>query len=94
MLEENISEFFNANEFAITASLPTGDALCIFDQEFLESDFGAEGRRFSALFDSAAIAQLSHYDTVVISEQTYEVIGIRPMDDGKLTEVILKNETS
>ena len=91
MLNEDINVFFD--EFAITATLPSGDTPCIFDEEYLNADFAAEGRSITALFPTSAIAQLNHYDPIAINGQNYEVVGIRPVDDGNITEIILSETT-
>ena len=91
MLNEDINIFFD--EFAVVATLPSGEAKCLFDEEYLNVDFAAEGRSITALFITSTIAQLNHYDLITINGQDYQVVGIRPVDDGKITEIVLSETT-
>lgn len=95
MLLENLDVFFSMDEFAVAAILTSqagsAEVKVIFDKEYIGmSDFEAEGRRITALCKSADVVEVHHQDLIEIEGTTYAIAGIQPVDDGKITELVLK----
>ena len=102
MKNENLDVFFC--EFAITAELDSEESELteikgIFDEEYtlmFANNIGdqnlqtSEGKQITFAVASAEATDIHHGDELEIEGRTYEIVGIQPFDDGKLTDLILK----
>ena len=98
MKDENLDIFFKG-EFAVTAELfsedsPLNEINGIVDNQYVPmlDDPVAEGRKISFLVASRDLEDVHHGDELIIEEKSYELIGIQPQDDGKITYLILKEK--
>ena len=91
--EENL-DIFTKGEFASAAVIDEVEAWGIFDEEYAQAfgmnQFNSEGRAFSFQTQTAEITRVKHGSRVELNGKVYEVIQIQPIDDGKLTDLILK----
>ena len=93
MFEENL-DVFTKGEFASLAVIDGIEVWGIFDEESAQTfgldQFNSEGRVISFQTQTSEIAEVEHGSEVELNGKTYEVNEIRPIDDGKLTDLILK----
>lgn len=92
MLTEPFETFLNTAEFAVPATLPDGRSVnviydCGFD-ELLAQAF--EGRQIMAYGLTSDLDSLRHGHTIVIEGKTYTIDERKPQDDGKFTELLLR----
>ena len=73
----------------------------IFDENYQDmfgslSEHGqtAEGRKFCFLVQTAKSKGLGHGDRLTINSKNYQVASIQPKHDGKLSNIILKQDFS
>ena len=97
-LNENLDIFFKG-EFSITAELfsensPLTEIDGIIDNQYVPvfDELQVEGRKIAFLVDSSNLEDIHHGDELIIEEITYEIVGIQPQDDGKITYLILKEK--
>jgi hypothetical protein len=88
MLNENLDIFLD--DFARVATLDGVETRVIFDSNYLEMGFGAEGRSITALGKSSRLSNARHGDPITIDGKTYTIVGVRPQGDGAFTELELK----
>lgn len=97
MKNENLDVFFS--DFAIVAELDSSESVLdeikgILDIEYVpmfDNDGQAtEGKQITFAIQSTEATDIHHGDGLEIEERTYEIVGIQPFDDGKLTDLILK----
>ncbi len=89
---------FTEGEFSDVALVTSGTAINSqisglfdnFSEEIFSDLSAAEGRKIVFRVESNKIQGLSHYDRLAIKGQNYQVIGINPNDDHRLTELQLK----
>ena len=92
---------FTEGLFSDVGSVTSGTALFaqisgLFDErsEPMFDRYGqvqeAEGRRITFRVETAQAAGLHHGDKIAILGKNYQITGIEPDDDGKLTELVLK----
>jgi hypothetical protein len=95
---ENL-DIFTAGEFSDLAAVVSSTALLtqisgIFDERYepMFDTFGSsvEGRRISFLVETALSVGLHHGDRLTIKGKQYKIIELNPIDDGKLTRILLK----
>ena len=93
MFEENL-DIFTKGEFSSPAVIDGVEVWGIFDEEYAQTfgmnQFSSEGRAFSFQTQTAEITEVNHGSKVELNGKVYEVINIQPIDDGKLTDLILK----
>ena len=93
MLEENL-DIFTKGEFASLALIDGVEVWGIFDEEYAQTfglnQFNSEGRAFSFQTQTAEISAVQHGSKVELNDKVYEVTNIQPIDDGKLSDLILK----
>ena len=91
--EENL-DIFTKGEFASPALIDGVEVWGIFDEEYAQAfginNFNSEGRAFSFQTQTSEITEVKHGSKVELDGKVYEVIQIQPIDDGKLTDLILK----
>ncbi|MDJ0900253.1 MAG: hypothetical protein QNJ55_15725 [Xenococcus sp. MO_188.B8] len=92
-LEENL-DIFTKGEFSSPALIDGVEVWGIFDEEYAQA-FGintlnSEGRAISFQTQTSEITEVNHGSRVELNDRVYEVIQIQPIDDGKLTDLILK----
>ena len=94
---ENLNIFFS--DFAVTAELDSEESELdeitgILDIEYVpmfDNDGQAkEGRQITFAVATTEATDIHHGDGLEIEGRTYEIVGIQPFDDGKLTDLILK----
>lgn len=94
---ENLNIFFC--DFAIVAELDSEESELeeitgILDIEYVpmfdNDGQGTEGRQITFAIQSVEATDIHHGDGLEIEGRTYEIVGIQPFDDGKLTDLILK----
>lgn len=85
---ENLDVFFK--DFGIVATFASSDFLVIFDEFHTQMDLGAEGRSIIATAKTSDTKNCNHGDTLTIEQRDYIIVGIRPIEDGKFTELDLK----
>lgn len=89
MLVENLDAFLQ--DFGVTAiDNDSNSFLVLFDQFHSQMDIGIEGRSLIATAKSEDVSNLHHGSELVIKDKIYEIVGIRPLDDGKFTQLDLK----
>ena len=93
MFEENL-DIFTKGEFASAALIDGVEVWGIFDEEYAQAfginQFNSEGRAFSFQTQTSEVKNVNHGSQVELNNKVYEVIKIQPIDDGKLTDLILK----
>ena len=93
MFEENL-DIFTKGEFASAALIDGVEVWGIFDEEYAQTfgmnQFNSEGRAFSFQTQTSEITAVNHGSRVELNNKVYEVIQIQPIDDGQLTDLILK----
>lgn len=89
-LSEDLDQFLA--DFAQTLTVGVADYHCIFNIENSLMGIGTEGREITATLKTSDIstANIRHHTPVVIDSKTYTVIGIQPIDDGKFSDLILR----
>ncbi|MGK7895893.1 MAG: hypothetical protein AB4372_20335 [Xenococcus sp. (in: cyanobacteria)] len=91
--EENL-DIFTKGEFSSPALIDGVEVWGIFDEEYAQTfsmnQFNSEGRAISFQTQTSEIATVNHGSKVELNNKLYEVIQIQPIDDGKLTDLILK----
>jgi hypothetical protein len=86
---ENLDAFLQ--DFGVTAiDNDSNSFLVLFDQFHSRMDIGMEGRSLIATAKSEDVINLNHGSELEIEDNTYKIVGIRPLDDGKFTELDLK----
>jgi hypothetical protein len=86
---ENFDAFLQ--DFGVTAiDNDSNSFLVLFDQFHSRMDIGMEGRSLIATAKSEDVINLNHGSELEIEDNTYKIVGIRPLDDGKFTELDLK----
>lgn len=85
---ENLDAFLQ--DFGVAAINGSNSFLILFDQFHSRMDINIEGRCLIATAKSKDVINLNHGSELEIEDKTYEVVGIRPLDDGKFTELDLK----
>lgn len=90
MFNENLDAFLE--DFGVIAVVNGGNSsfFVFFDEFHSRMDIGVEGRSLIATAKTKDIANLNHGSMLIIADQMYQVVGIRPIDDGKFTELDLK----
>ena len=93
MFEENL-DIFTKGEFSSFALIDGVEVWGIFDEEYARSfgmnSFNSEGRIISFQTQTSEIVEVEHGSEVELNDKVYQVIQIQPIDDGKLTDLILK----
>lgn len=97
-LEAEDLSLFLGGEFSTVATILDSQANLleisgIFDLEselMFDATSSVEGRRIEFLIKSVDAADLNHGDRLLIENTIYEIVGIEPKADGKITDVILK----
>lgn len=88
-MQENLDIFLT--DFGVPATLNGSVTLrVLFDREFSPIEFGAEGHAITATTRTDSLFGVRHGDTLTIAGNTYKVIGIQPIGDGKFTDLVLK----
>lgn len=88
MLGEDLSSFFDTDEFAIDATINGATVTGIFGNEFIQVDY-VESRAPYFECVSADVTGISHGAIVAIGSDTYKVRGIQPDGTG-ITKLILE----
>lgn len=90
---ENLDLFTNG-EFATVALVNDSIEISgIFDEHYqtmFDDTQLAEGRRYSFLVQTAVADIMKHRDRLSIKNKNFEIVSIQPIEDGKLTNLILK----
>lgn len=95
---------FTKGEFADIATVDSSASAItelsgIFDENYQDM-FGygetqtAEGRKFCFRVQTAEIEGLRQGDLLTIKGKNYQIVSLQPKDDGKLTNIILKQDFS
>lgn len=89
-LTEDLDQFLT--DFATTMTVGESQYQCIFNIENNPMGIGSEGREITATLKTSDVttANIRHNTTVIIEARTYTVIGVQPIDDGKFTDLVLK----
>ena len=97
--EEDLTVFTDS-EFSTVAIVDSANPFQlsgIFDS-FYDPMFAqleeVEGRNITFLVETALINDLHHRAKLIIKGKSYLIKGIQPIDDGKLTSLILKEDRS
>lgn len=97
-------DIFTKGEFSSTAIVQSVNSAItelsgIFDQNY-QDVFGGfdsqptEGRKFCLKVQTQEIAGLRQGDKLAINSQNYQIVSLQPTHDGKLTNIILKQDFS
>ena len=92
MFEENL-DIFTSREFGQAALIDGAEIWGIFDENYepiMNSNMPAEGKHICFQVQSNHIKDVAHGTEVKIYDRTFEVVNIKPIDDGLLTDLILK----
>ncbi|MEM9271519.1 MAG: hypothetical protein AAGA80_00960 [Cyanobacteria bacterium P01_F01_bin.143] len=96
MFEENL-DVLTKGEFASPALIDGIEVWGIFDEESAQTfgldQFNSEGRAISFQTQTAEITFVNHGSKVELNSKVYKVTNIQPIDDGKLTDLILKESS-
>lgn len=87
-LTENLDAFLD--EFAVTFTVASNSFKGIFEVDNSPFGFGIEGRRITLTAKTTDTNGINHGTALVVGAKTYTVIGLEPIDDGKFTELVLK----
>ena len=85
---ENLDAFLN--DFGVIAVSGNDSFSVLFDQFHSPMDIGVEGRSLIATAKTQDVINLNHQSELMIEDKVYEVVGIRLLDDGKFTQLDLK----
>ena len=89
-MEEDLSVFLEG-EFSSTAVINGVELKGIFEEQYAPAfDSATEGDRISLLIQTTQAKNINHGDPVEIGEREFKVKGKQKIEDGKLTELILK----
>lgn len=92
MIGENLDDFLG--DFAVAATLTTTSGSTnlnvIFDENYMPLEIGAEGREITAYCKASDVLGVVHSDTLTVDAIAYRIAQVRPLDDGKFTELLLK----
>ncbi len=89
-MQEDLS-VFTEGEFSSTAVINGVELKGIFDESYSPAfDSTTEGDRISFLIQTVQALEINHGDSVELEEREFEVKGKQKIEDGKLTELILK----
>ena len=87
-LTENLDPFLD--EFAVNVMANGNSFKGIFEVENSPIGFGVEGRRITLTIKTTDTNNINHGTALVVGAKTYTVIGLEPVDDGKFTDLVLK----
>ena len=87
-LTEDLDAFLD--EFAVTFTVAGNSFKGIFEVENSPIGFGTEGRRITLTAKTTDTNGINHGTALVVGAKTYTVIGLEPIDDGKFTDLVLK----
>lgn len=95
MSEEDLSVFFENADFTsialVDSSSDITELIGYFDEEFVPMlTDNAEGRRITFSVRSDLITEIRHGDELEINSRTFEIVGIEPIGDGLVTDLVLK----
>jgi hypothetical protein len=91
MLDENL-DIFTTGIFATQAKIDGVKISGIFDENYepmFDSNLPSEGKKVVFHVQSSQIVDV-HGSEVELNNRTFEVTGVQPVDDGKMTNLILK----
>ena len=89
-MEEDLSIFLEG-EFSSTAVINGVELKGIFEEQYASAfDSQTEGDRITFLISTVSARNINHGDSVDIGERYFKVKGKQKIEDGKLTELILK----
>ena len=84
-------DIFTCGEFSSTAVINGVELKGIFDESYAPAfDSGTEGVRISFLIQTTQAFDINHGDSLEMGDREFEVKSKQKIDDGKLTELILK----
>lgn len=91
MIEENLDVFLSdfGVEISVVGATPFS-FIGIFNESSSPMDLGAEGRAITVMVKTSDTLTLNHGSELEIGAKTYSIVGIRPINDGKFTELDLK----
>ena len=92
MLEENL-DIFTSGEFGQAALIDGVEVWGIFDENYepiMNSNIPTEGKHICFQVQSNHIKDVNHGSEVKIYNRSFEVVNIKPIDDGLLTDLFLK----
>lgn len=100
---EDLDDFTN-NEFSTIATVTSANSSLteltgIFDENYQDMFGGfesqpAEGRKFCFRVQTQLITGFRHGDRLTIDNNNYQIVSLQPQHDGKLTNIILKQDLS
>lgn len=85
---EDLDVFFA--DFSVPLTWDGADYPCLFSNKYDSLSFQAGGREIKAVVKSENFADLKQGETVTIEGKDYSVANLRPVQDGKITELILE----
>lgn len=90
MIGENLDAFLE--DFGVIAEIDGfSPFIVLLDKFHSRMDIGIEGRSIIATAKTEDIENIVNHGTILTIENTaYEIVGIRPLDDGNFTELDLK----
>ncbi len=94
MFEEDL-DIFTLGDFGQPALIDGVEVWGIFDENYepiFDSGIPTEGRNICFKVQTAQINRVNHGSNVTLNNRTFEVVNIKPIDDGKLTDLILKEK--
>ena len=92
MIEENLDVFLDT-PFSSTAIINGVELKGIFEEQYAPAyDSQTEGDRISFLISTETAQDINQGDPVGIGDREFEVKGKQKIDDGKFTELILKQK--
>ncbi len=94
MFEEDL-DIFTMGDFGQPALIDGVEVWGIFDENYepmFDSGIPTEGKNICFKVQSDQINHVVHGSNVELKGRNFEVINIKPIDDGKLTDLILKEK--
>ncbi|MCP4228734.1 MAG: hypothetical protein GY771_01115 [bacterium] len=81
---ENISDFFDTDDFAVAATWNAQTVNGIFDNEYFDEPggVGIEGSTPVFLCAAADVNGIAHDDDITINGTAYKVVGVQPDGTG------------
>lgn len=86
-LTDDLADFFDADEFGITATFSGGDVLGILDRAYIETEDVA-GYAPTFIAKTSDLSTVSVGDSVTIDSVVYDVAEIQPDGTGVTTLVL------
>ena len=88
---EDLTAFFNASDFAVTAVFGAESAQVILDRPDLEIMAGrVQSTEYLMTYPATVFSALADGDSITIDGSDYSVREVRALDDGRIKQAIVE----